>query len=174
MTKATTWGVRAAVLLTIAWPLVGEAGTVDLPGTSWSLSGKARVSGVLRQGGRSRPFRDSTSTQMTASFPSATGFSAHDFKGWDYTGSYEQRGRSGATVKLTFNASSEAEFDVMLSAWLSALSGDAVTADGRSTPLTAVVRHGKATLRSTRRFSATAGANSARGTWSMRVSGSQI
>lgn len=172
MTRATTWGVRAAVLLTIAWPLVGEAGTVALPGSSWSLSGKTRVSGVFHAGRRSRSFRDGTNAQVNAGF-GALAFDAHDLAGWDYSGMYLQRGRNGATVQLTFDARSETEFDVMLSSWLSSLAGEAVTADGRSTPMTAVIRNGKATLTGTRRFSATSGSGSARGTWTIRASGRQ-
>lgn len=173
MTKATTWGVRALVLLAIGWPLVGEAGTVDLPGTSWSLAGKARVSGVARRGRRSQPFRDGNNVQMTASFPSATAFTAHDFAGWDYAGTYVQSGRNGSSVRLTLDAAAEAEFDTMLSTWLSTISHESVTADARSTPLKAVIRNGKATFASTRKFTATAGAIRASGTWSIRVSGRQ-
>jgi hypothetical protein len=173
MTRATTWGVRAAVLFTIAWPLVGEAGTVDLPGTNWSLSGKARVSGVARRGRRSQPFRDGNNVQMSASFPSAMTFTAHDYAGWDYDGTYVQSGRNGSSVKLMLDAGSETVFNTMLSTWLSAISGETVTATARTTPLKAVIRNGKATFASTRKFTATAGAIKASGTWSIRVSGRQ-
>lgn len=169
MTKAMTWVVRAAVLVTIAWPLVGEAGTLELPGTSWSLSGKARVSGVAKQGRRSRPFGDSNRVQMTANF--GTGFYAHDFAGWDYFGSYEQRGRTGATVKLTLDGPSEVEFATMIQTWLSSLSGETVNASVRAAPLTAVIRGSKATLTGTRRISASSASATARGSWTIRLSG---
>ncbi len=167
--RSRTAIVRAAAVLVLAWPLAGEAGTTDLSGTNWSVTGRARVSGLAHRGRRWLPFREGRQVQIDASFTSATEFTAHDHVGWDYAGTYAQRGRRGANVRLTFDAGAEAEFDDMLASWLSGIAEEQATVEPRRNAVSMTIHGNRANVVLNRRFTATTATAKARGLYTLRA-----
>jgi hypothetical protein len=163
--------VRTAALAALAWPLASEAGTPDLSGTYWPLSGRTRIAGTARRGRRVLRFGDTSRTQIEAWFDSATTFHAHDAKGWDYAGACEAHGARPVRVKFTFDGASETEFDTMLASWLASVAEEGVSVDPRRSRLSAKIVGDRGTLRGKRRFRAVTDSAVAHGTWTLRASG---